>query len=402
MSDEAKTFENFNVTMSNHFAYARARRIAKRPITYTSPTFIVGPSGLGKTHLLLAIKSHLNQHFPELNVVYVSASEFTGDSVKAVPSPKLSDFISEHSDCDVLLFDDLEQIEKQPEVTVLLLKFLNQFAIQQKLLVIGAREAPEALLYNKYNLSRFRWCPTLKILDPNLEIDDSWKQDLTESTEALHAGRMNRTLRDAEHNADSALIKRRNELNKRFVWSDESKKHFLFIQDLLVSKYTAAWNEAVAISEELDKRIATGDPTLTDYEIYVELDPYMDNGSTEELDAYDDEFSVASRLTENAHKRGLREHMSYSHGKHEKRRLSILLEQDGGVTEPDGSLLCWDEGIEGIFDDDVRIAQIMYRLRCAYWAIEDILSIVRVWTNIEENYQSCTGIEPMEINRCQS
>ena len=49
------TFENFIKGPSNQFAYAAAQAVAANPSGAYNPLFIYGPSGLGKTHLALAI-----------------------------------------------------------------------------------------------------------------------------------------------------------------------------------------------------------------------------------------------------------------------------------------------------------------------------------------------------------
>ena len=50
------TFDTFIVGSSNNFAYAACKAVAQKNSAAYNPLFIHGPSGLGKTHLLCAIK----------------------------------------------------------------------------------------------------------------------------------------------------------------------------------------------------------------------------------------------------------------------------------------------------------------------------------------------------------
>ena len=54
------TFENYIVGSSNRFAHAAAMAVADSEVTINqyNPLVIYGNSGVGKTHLLLAVKNH--------------------------------------------------------------------------------------------------------------------------------------------------------------------------------------------------------------------------------------------------------------------------------------------------------------------------------------------------------
>ena len=63
------TFDNFVVGPSNKYAHAAAVAVAENPGKLYNPLFIYGNSGLGKTHLLLAIGSALHTKHPKAKIV---------------------------------------------------------------------------------------------------------------------------------------------------------------------------------------------------------------------------------------------------------------------------------------------------------------------------------------------
>jgi chromosomal replication initiator protein len=57
--DARFTFETFVVGKPNELAYAAAHRVADAESVYFNPLFLYGGVGLGKTHLMHAIASHI-------------------------------------------------------------------------------------------------------------------------------------------------------------------------------------------------------------------------------------------------------------------------------------------------------------------------------------------------------
>ena len=86
------TFENFIVGSSNKFAHAAAIAVAENPGKNYNPLFIYGNSGLGKTHLLMAIGHYIREHFPEKKISYIKGDDFTNELVKAIKEGKTADF----------------------------------------------------------------------------------------------------------------------------------------------------------------------------------------------------------------------------------------------------------------------------------------------------------------------
>ena len=81
---EDYSFENFIVGPSNKFAHAAAVAVSENPGKVYNPLFIYGNSGLGKTHLLLAICEKMLRLRPGIKVAYLKSDDFTNEMVSAI------------------------------------------------------------------------------------------------------------------------------------------------------------------------------------------------------------------------------------------------------------------------------------------------------------------------------
>ncbi|MCQ2755059.1 MAG: chromosomal replication initiator protein DnaA [bacterium] len=124
------TFDNFIVGSSNRFAQAAAFAVAENPglIKY-NPLIIYGPSGVGKTHLLLAIKNHIQNLHPSMKIEYTRGEGFTNQLIQALQEGRLGlgtidDFRTKFRNTDVLLVDDIHFIAGKEQTQE---EFFNTF-----------------------------------------------------------------------------------------------------------------------------------------------------------------------------------------------------------------------------------------------------------------------------------
>jgi len=105
------TFEHFVVGNSNKFAHAAALAVAdgSQKQNY-NPLFIYGESGLGKTHLLYAIRHAVEIKFPHYDIVYVKGDEFLNEMIIAIQKGNNVEFREKYRSADLFLMDDIQFI----------------------------------------------------------------------------------------------------------------------------------------------------------------------------------------------------------------------------------------------------------------------------------------------------
>ena len=104
------TFDHFVVGPSNKFAHAAAVAVSEKPGKAYNPLFIYGNSGLGKTHLLLAIGQAIHHRTPEAKIAYIKGDEFTNQMIASLREGTAEDFRTKYRGVDLFLVDDVQFI----------------------------------------------------------------------------------------------------------------------------------------------------------------------------------------------------------------------------------------------------------------------------------------------------
>jgi chromosomal replication initiator protein len=106
----AYTFDRFIVGQSNKFAHAAAIAVSEKPGVAYNPLFIYGNSGLGKTHLLLAIGQAIREKDPSVKIGYVKGDDFTNQMVLSIREGTQEEFRKRYRNVDLFLVDDIQFI----------------------------------------------------------------------------------------------------------------------------------------------------------------------------------------------------------------------------------------------------------------------------------------------------
>lgn len=141
------TFESYVQGLSNEFVYAAAKAVAENPGDAYNPLFIYGGTGLGKTHILMAIANYLKKHKPTLNVLYSTCEQFTNQMVEAISRGKGSgaDFRRKYRNVDVLLIDDVQFLAKKQATQEEFFNTFNELVMQNKQIVLTCDRPPKEI-----------------------------------------------------------------------------------------------------------------------------------------------------------------------------------------------------------------------------------------------------------------
>lgn len=165
------TFDNFVVGPSNQFAQASARAVAESPGKTYNPLFVYGGVGLGKTHLITAVGNRaVDATRGELNVLYVSAEQFTNEVVSAFRHGKTEELKAKYRGLDMILMDDVQFLENKTATQEELFHTLNELYARQKQIVLSSDRPPNEIKEVTDRLrSRFRMGLIADIQPPEVE-----------------------------------------------------------------------------------------------------------------------------------------------------------------------------------------------------------------------------------------
>ncbi|MBQ5405310.1 MAG: chromosomal replication initiator protein DnaA [Oscillospiraceae bacterium] len=167
---EGYTFDRFIVGNSNKFAHAAAIAVADKPGKNYNPLFIYGNSGLGKTHLLLAIGQAIHTRDPRQRIAYIKGDEFTNQMVKAIREGTAEEFRTKYRNVDLFLVDDIQFIAgKQSTQEEFFHTFNNIYEAGHQIVITSDRPPLEMSLLDDRLRTRFEGGLMASIDPPDLE-----------------------------------------------------------------------------------------------------------------------------------------------------------------------------------------------------------------------------------------
>jgi chromosomal replication initiator protein len=168
--DTKFTFETFVTASSNRLAHAAAQAVAETPGRSYNPLFIYGDSGLGKTHLLHAIGNYVSENYVRRKVLYVTTETFMNDFVDSLRTSTTLAFKRRYRDCDVLLIDDVQFMERKEGLQEEFFHTYNDLKGASKQIVLTSDRPPKSIETLEDRLrSRFLSGLITEIDPPDLE-----------------------------------------------------------------------------------------------------------------------------------------------------------------------------------------------------------------------------------------
>jgi hypothetical protein len=175
---------------------------------------------------------------------------------------------------------------------------------------------------------------------------------------------------------DDILSERTTRLNSIFEWTDENKEKLLKINDTFMHVFEKAYNKAFSSAQELEKKIKKNDEFIKDYEIEINVTPYLQ-----------DKFYGAGGGIGFALSEPLSGHYllplncSINHRYYPDTSMPIYLDKTRN----------WNiEYFDNIFVDNYIGYAIHALLDTGIWSFHDIINIAKIQADIEITYQYYT------------
>lgn len=140
-----RTFDNFVVGDCNRESQAAALACAYNPGKYFNPLFIYGNSGLGKTHLLMAIGNYVRKSYPDKKIYYIESLKFVDKVVKAIQNNRIDQFKQYMSTMDLLLVDDIQFLAGKEKSHEIFFSIYNELVNNRKQICIASDRQPKEI-----------------------------------------------------------------------------------------------------------------------------------------------------------------------------------------------------------------------------------------------------------------
>ncbi|SFK24671.1 chromosomal replication initiator protein DnaA [Methylophaga sulfidovorans] len=165
------TFDSYVEGKSNQIARAASLHVAEAPGTSGyNPLFLYGGTGLGKTHLMLAVGNKIKQNNPKARVIYLSSERFVQDMITALRNNAIDQFKNHYRSADALLIDDIQFFAKKERSQEEFFYTFNSLLEGQRQIILTCDRFPKEVDNLDERLqSRLGWGLTVAIEPPELE-----------------------------------------------------------------------------------------------------------------------------------------------------------------------------------------------------------------------------------------
>jgi len=164
------TFDSFVCGTSNEFAHAASQAVAEAPAEKYNPLFIYGGTGLGKTHLMVAIGNQILSKNPDAKICYYTSETFMNEMINCIRHKKMEEFRAKFRKADLLLIDDIQFMAGREATEVEFFHTFNALYESHKQIVITSDKFPKDIPGLEERLrSRFEWGLIADIQPPDVE-----------------------------------------------------------------------------------------------------------------------------------------------------------------------------------------------------------------------------------------
>ncbi|TLY54246.1 MAG: hypothetical protein E6K55_06215 [Gemmatimonadetes bacterium] len=164
------SFDTFVVGSANRLAVTAGHTVAESPGAAYNPLFVYSGSGLGKTHLLMAIGHAAKKASPLLNIEYLTLDEYVEAFHASVAAGQGDTFRRRFQSVDVLLVDDVQFLTNRKEMQSELLRLTEALQVAGHQIVLTSdRPPPEIADLDERLISRLSGGLVVDIGPPDYE-----------------------------------------------------------------------------------------------------------------------------------------------------------------------------------------------------------------------------------------
>jgi chromosomal replication initiator protein len=136
------SFDTFVVGSANRLAVTAGHTVAENPGAAYNPLFVYSGSGLGKTHLLMAIGQAAKKAAPLLNIEYMTLDEYVEAFHASLAAGQGDTFRRRFQNVDVLLVDDVQFLSNRKEMQSELLHLTEALQVAGHQIVLTSDRPP--------------------------------------------------------------------------------------------------------------------------------------------------------------------------------------------------------------------------------------------------------------------
>lgn len=170
--DNELNFDNYVISDFNKNACRLIDQIIDKSSSPYNPIFIYSKTGLGKTHLLIAMINEFVKKHPDKKIRYVESSTFISEILNCFEeknnSRLIEDLKAKYSSYDVLIIDDVQYFANKTKTNEILFTIFNNLKNNKKTIIMTSDRTPNELNgFEERMISRFSSGISCKIDEPD-------------------------------------------------------------------------------------------------------------------------------------------------------------------------------------------------------------------------------------------
>jgi chromosomal replication initiator protein len=140
------TFDDFVVGDNSHFAYSASLSLAQGKTNGSGILYLLGKTGLGKSHLSQAVGHHIIANRRSSRVFYVTAEDFTNEMIFSLKNNTIDRFKEKYrKKCDVLILEDIHFLSGKVATQKELAMTLDYLLDADKKIIFSGCELPDEI-----------------------------------------------------------------------------------------------------------------------------------------------------------------------------------------------------------------------------------------------------------------